>query len=114
MVSATEWSGTLTRQWSFCVCIRRGWTSTASLEYAGCGVVRQDKELAVVMYGLAAAQGVVKAQYRLGLCYEHGEGVDQHERTAVRLHTRAANKGDTDAQWRRGMCYEHGAGVERN
>tara|TARA_B100000795_G_scaffold215786_1_gene169659 strand:+ start:399 stop:671 length:273 start_codon:yes stop_codon:yes gene_type:complete len=37
-----------------------------------------------------AEQGNVKAQYNLGIMYQHGEGVSENDKTAMRWYTLAA------------------------
>ena len=54
------------------------------------------------------------AQYRLGLCYEYGEGVTQSYEEAVKWYRLAAEQNNADAQNRLGLCYEYGNGVQQS
>jgi TPR repeat protein len=44
------------------------------------------------LYRLSAEQGVSVAQWRLGLCYENGDGVQKNSEEALRLFMLAANQ----------------------
>ena len=61
--------------------------------------------------GEATPECVVWAQYSLGWCLLHGEGVYKNEREAVRRLTVAA-KTHPEACYDLGMCYEAGIGVD--
>ena len=50
-------------------------------------------------YTKAADQGVLMAQYNLGLCYQNGTGVAQDYEQAVRLYTPLAKRGFASAQY---------------
>jgi TPR repeat protein len=45
--------------------------------------VAQDYEEAVKWYRMSAGQGVARAQYKLALMYDEGEGVTQDDQEAV-------------------------------
>ena len=65
-------------------------------------------------YSYAAQQGLAAAQFALGLCYYHGEGVDRNYNEAALWFNIAAIKGNADAQNYLGMCYLSGKGVPMN
>ncbi len=48
-------------------------------------------------YKKAADQGHARAQYNLGMMYQHGEGVDQDDKAAVKWLTKAAEQGLREA-----------------
>ena len=62
----------------------------------------------------AAEKGHKKAQYRLGLCYDKGNGVAENDKTAVYWYQKAAAQGHAKAQYQLGKCYKNGEGVEKN
>ena len=62
----------------------------------------------------AADQGHPEAQYKLGLMYATGEGVEKSEAEAAKLFAKASEQGHTDAQSRLGFMYANGVGVEKN
>ena len=55
--------------------------------------VAQDYEQAVKWYRLSAEQGVARAQYKLALMYDEGEGVTQDDQEAVSIECRARTRG---------------------
>jgi hypothetical protein len=65
-------------------------------------------------YRFAAEQGHVSAQYNLGVCFEHGEGVATDHVEAVRWFRLAAAQGDAYAQYILGVRYRNGEYVEVN
>ena len=73
-----------------------------------------DYKQAVKYYGLAADQGDMYAQYRLGFCYEYGFGVDRSYAMAVKYYHSAADQGYMYAQYNLGLYYENGWGVEKD
>lgn len=62
----------------------------------------------------AAAAGDAKAQYRLGIKYEYGQGVDKDYRAAAEWTAKAAEQGYADAQYNLGLMYEYGQGVAKS
>ena len=52
-----------------------------------------------------------KAQYKLGVCYAHGEGVAKDLMQAVFWYRKAADQGLALAQYNLGLCYARGEGV---
>jgi hypothetical protein len=63
---------------------------------------------------LAAEQGLAKAQYNLGVCYEQGLGVEQSYNKAVKWYKLSAEQGLAEAQNNLGGCYVNGHGVEQS
>jgi hypothetical protein len=64
----------------------------------GCGGVAKDHAEAVRLYSLAAVQGNARAQFRLGVRFENGQGVAQDRAEAIRWYRLAAAQGDAAAQ----------------
>ncbi|MFP6803287.1 MAG: tetratricopeptide repeat protein, partial [Pseudomonadales bacterium] len=58
----------------------------------GKGVPEDDKE-AVKLYRLAAEQGHLSAQHKLGLMYDNGEGLPEDDKAAVKWYRLAADQG---------------------
>lgn len=56
----------------------------------------------------------LKEMYRIGCCYEHGDGVDKDEVEAVKWYRMAANQGFVSAIFALSKCYALGIGVRRN
>ncbi|XP_015266044.1 PREDICTED: death ligand signal enhancer, partial [Gekko japonicus] len=52
------------------------------------------------LFKLAADQNYSKAQYNVGLCYEHGRGTEKDAAKAVLYYQRAARQGHPMAQYR--------------
>ncbi len=69
---------------------------------------------AMALWEKSAALGYVEAQYRLGCCYESGDGVAEDEYMAFHWQQLAANQGHAAAQRFLGYCYECGAGTGQN
>ncbi len=69
---------------------------------------------AIPLWEKSAALGYVEAQYRLGCCYESGDGVAEDEYMAFHWQQLAANQGHAAAQRFLGYCYECGAGTGQN
>jgi len=61
-----------------------------------------------------AEKGDAAAQYNLGYCYAHGQGVTQNDGEAVKWCRKAADQGDAFAQQTLGVCYANGIGVPQN
>jgi len=60
----------------------------------------------VKWYRKAAEQNYAPAQYNLGLCYEHGNGVAANRVEAAKWYRKAAEQNYVDAQFNLGMSYE--------
>lgn len=61
-----------------------------------------------------AEKGDPIAQCDLGLCYHHGEGVEQDCAEAARWFRKSAEQGYVDGQYNLGLCYYYGEGVDRD
>ena len=61
-----------------------------------------------------AGQGDVEAQFRLGVLYDLGDGVEQNHTEAVKWYRLAAKQGHAKAQSNLGISYREGEGVEQN
>ena len=70
--------------------------------------------LAVPKLKAAAEQGHKKAQYRLGRCYDKGNGIKEDDKQAVRWYSKSADQGFAKAQYELGKCYKNGEGIEKN
>lgn len=62
----------------------------------------------------AAEKGHKKAQYRLGRCYDKGNGVEENDQQAFAWYQKAAAQGHTKAQYQLGKCYKDGEGVTKD
>ena len=61
-----------------------------------------------------AEKGDAKAQNKLALCYEEGDGVTKDVVEAAKWYGKAAESGYADAQFNLGLCYRDGVGVTKN
>jgi len=61
-----------------------------------------------------ADRGVASSQYKLGVIYTTGRGVEVNHATAVDWFTKAAAQGHADAQYELGLMYLLGFGVVKN
>lgn len=55
-----------------------------------------------------------EAQYKLGVCYYYGRGVEEDEEEAAKWYRKAAEQGYAVAQFMLGECYYDGEGVEQD
>jgi len=62
----------------------------------------------------AAEKGSAKECWRLGLCYDEGQGVAKNPEEAFKCFEKAANKGHLSSQVRTGLSYIGGKGVEQD
>jgi TPR repeat protein len=76
--------------------------------------VEQDSRQAVDCYRRAAKQGLVDAQYNLGICYDQGIGVGMDTKQALAWFRKAAEQGNVGAQYYLGTCYANGDGVAQD
>lgn len=63
---------------------------------------------------LAAEQGMPRAQRRMGIMLQRGEGVETNVIESAAWYNRAAQQGDAQAQMNLGWMYERGVGVSTN
>ena len=75
---------------------------------------REDYKTAHKLFLELAEQGVVKAQYKLGLIYGKGKGVAKDYSKAFKWWNLAAEKGNGKAQTNLGWMYEMGKGVPKD
>ena len=61
-----------------------------------------------------ADKGDLYAQLRVGLCYEHGEGIKRSYESAFHYYQLAADKGHFDAQTALAKLYEQGLGIKQS
>ena len=76
--------------------------------------IENNMEEAATWYRKAAVQNDLDAQYKLGLCYDKGEGVPQDSKEAVKWYQKAAEHGIVEAQINLGVCYENGSGIPKS
>jgi TPR repeat protein len=77
-----------------------------------CGLAKADAAFAA--YGAAAEKGHSGAQYRLGLLYQSGRGVDRDDELAYRWYAAAARNNEPLAWCGLADLYGKGAGVTRD
>uniref|UniRef100_A0A8V5GE04 Uncharacterized protein n=1 Tax=Melopsittacus undulatus TaxID=13146 RepID=A0A8V5GE04_MELUD len=89
--------------------------------------------IAYTCFKLAADRGYSKAQFNVGLCYEHGRGTEKDlekaqaylgvfymrglqpkEKRGLKYLLLAAKNGDAQSRYHVGVCYEKGLGVQQN
>ncbi|XP_059716508.1 death ligand signal enhancer isoform X2 [Haemorhous mexicanus] len=89
--------------------------------------------VAFTCFKLAADRGYSKAQFNVGLCYEHGRGTEKdlekaqaylgvfymrglqpQEKRGLKYLLQAANSGDAQSRFHVGVCYEQGLGVQQD
>jgi TPR repeat protein len=75
---------------------------------------RGDFVEAFKLFQKAAEQGNAEGQYRLGFCYDTGEGVKEDKEQEVYWYTKAAEQGHAKGQCNLGYCYETGEGVKED
>jgi TPR repeat protein len=75
---------------------------------------RGDFAVAATLWLPLARQGNVRAQYDMGVMYQHGQGVAQDYKQAAKWYQLAAARGDQDAQNNLGGFYDQGYGVTQD
>ena len=70
----------------------------------------QDKTKAFEWYLKSAQNGDTDGMYRVGCCYDHGEGVEQDDTKAYEWYLKAAENGHGDAMDIVGLCHCFGTG----
>ncbi len=71
-------------------------------------------EAAFTKLKAAAEKGHKKAQYRLGRCYDKGNGVEESNTLAFEWYLKSADQGFAKAQYQVGKSYKNGEGVEKD
>ncbi|RIB24755.1 kinase-like domain-containing protein [Gigaspora rosea] len=69
---------------------------------------------ALNLFKSSASQGNSNAQYKLGMIYAYGQGVNKSYTEALKWYSLAANQGHADAQLNLGMMYYNGLGVNKS
>ena len=69
---------------------------------------------AVACFREAAEKGDAEGQWKLGVCYADGKGVEKNATEAVKWYRKAAEQGNAKAQLNLGMCYFSGTGIWKN
>ena len=80
----------------------------------GLGAPKIDILAAAKWTRLAARQGVVGAQYRMGNMYRFGDGVILNEQEAAKWFRLGAEQGHPYSQYALGSMYKTGEGVQKN
>lgn len=62
----------------------------------------------------AAEKGHKKAQYRMGRCYDKGNGVEENDKLGFEWYMKSAQQGFAKAQYQVGKCYKNGEGVKKD
>ncbi|MEO8187207.1 MAG: tetratricopeptide repeat protein [Burkholderiaceae bacterium] len=75
---------------------------------------REDYDTAFRLYSPAAKNGNAEAQYRLGLMYKFGWGVERDLESAANWLRRAADQQHAEAQAELGVLYKLGRGVKED
>lgn len=73
---------------------------------------KHDYSNAVVYYKECSEKGYAIAQFKLGRCFFHGNGIQKDITEAIKLYRKAAEQGYANAQNELGMCYRKGIGVK--
>jgi TPR repeat protein len=83
-------------------------------EQANAAYDTQDFTKAAALYQQAAGQNYALAQYRLGMLYINGQGVEQSDEQAADAFAKAADQGLGIAQYSLGVLYQKGRGVTKS
>ena len=71
-------------------------------------------DAAVTGWQTAADEGLVSAQYAMGIAFDKGRGVAQCNVEAVRYYRKATDQGHVDALYNLGLMFEEGRGVAQS
>lgn len=75
---------------------------------------KKEYSQAVACFREAAEKGDAEGQWKLGVCYADGKGVEKNATEAVKWYRKAAEQGNAEAQLNLGMCYFSGTGIWKN
>ena len=97
------------------VCITLGAQSAEKLYNDGKDLYDAKRyEAAFPKLKAAAEKGHKKAQYRLGRCYDKGNGVEEDNVQAFEWYLKSAEQGYAKAQYQVGKSYKNGEGVDKD
>ncbi|KAI8888312.1 HCP-like protein [Backusella circina FSU 941] len=65
-------------------------------------------------YSIASNNGDAKADYRLGMMYQHGKGVKANLKAGINYYNKASKKGNGDANYKLACFYFNGYGVTQD
>ncbi|MGR9000058.1 MAG: tetratricopeptide repeat protein [Gammaproteobacteria bacterium] len=81
---------------------------------AGVEYVKGDFAQVVKLLRPLAEKGNPEAQYKLGVMYDQGKGVDQDYQEASKWYRLSAEQGKSGAQFNLGLMYVQGQGVDQD
>lgn len=84
------------------------------MDFANSAYIDKQYNEAFKYYKLATELGHAEAQYKLGRCFDNGDGVEQSHAEAVKWYRLAAEQGYAKAQNKLGDCFNWGCGVEKD
>ena len=74
----------------------------------GHGLIERNPEIAAGWIKKAAERGLSKAQFRMGILYQNGVGVEKSSDRADEWYARAGESGTVEDQYQLGILYAHG------
>ena len=89
-------------------------TAAEDIPAAAAAFERQDYATALTAYEPAAREGNAQAQYRMGMMYRFGWGVDKDFRVAREWFEQSAGQGHAEAQSELGKIFKDGRGTDRD
>lgn len=84
------------------------------LYYQGPNKTDRNVQAAFPYWKMAADNGDYDMAFKVGLCYQTGDGGVEDERAAFHYLLKSANTGNAEAQYRVGLCLYHGIGTEED
>ncbi len=110
-VKAVEWYTKAAEQGHKIAQFRLAWIYERGKKYIF--EIKRDYKKAVEWYKKSAGH-YLRANYKLGVMYENGYGVDQNYKKAAEYYFKAAIFDDVDALYNLSWLYAYGQGVERD
>ena len=105
----------LTMMLALMLCIAAGAQTAKALYDEGKAYYDAEQyDKAVPMLQAAAEKGHKKAQYRLGRCYDKGNGVKEDNKKAYEWYMKSAKQDYAKGMYQVGRCYLKGKGVAAN
>lgn len=93
------------------LCLAAGAQNSDALYKEGKALYDAKKyQQAVPKLKAAADKGHKKAQYRLGVCYKEGKGLEKDRKKATELFMKSAKQGNAKAEYEVGKAYLKGKG----